>query len=441
MLDFEIGKQFELRIERLGIYGEGVGHAQGFTLFVEGALPGERVVVTLYELRKTYGRASIVKVVEPSIHRVVPVCPAFGECGGCQLLHLTYSGQLEMKRQRVVDALERIGNLHDCFVAPCTPSPFELGYRNKIQLPCSKENPVQLGLYARKTHDLVQIDKCYIHCAQGEEVFAQVQRLLKEYPCAGVFKHVLIKTSVKTGQVLLILVTAEREVPFLSSFAEEVFKRAPRVRGIVQNINPKPGNVILSEEFHLIGGESFIEEEILGYQVKISAASFFQVNTLQAEQLYARAVEMCGLTGGEKVVDAYCGVGVLSLVMSKHALEVVGIECVEDAVTNAQENAERNQVANVRFICAPVEGAIESLSGVDVVLLNPPRKGCDPIFLEAVVKCAPKRIVYISCDPATFARDLKFLSAQGYKLEEAYPFDMFPQTAHVECVGRLSKTL
>lgn len=438
MVELNVGEEFEIAIQRLGIYGEGVGKLQGFTVFVEGALPGECALVKIYEKRKTYARAHLLDLLSTSPHRVTPICPLFGECGGCQFLHLEYSQQLEVKRQRVVDALERIGGFSAALVAPCAASPLQLGYRNKIQLPCSKDKPMQLGLYARKTHNLVQVEKCYIHCDQGEEVFAIIQNLLKTLPGLESLKHVLIKTSVKTGEVLVILVTAERAPPFLGLFAQRIFNEIPKVRGVVQNINPASGNVILSEEYHTLAGEPFIEEELLGYTVKISPASFFQVNTHQAEQLYQKAIELCALTGEETVLDAYCGVGVLSLIMAKSAKQVIGIECVEDAVHNARENAARNAVSNIRFICAPIEQTITSFKDIDVALLNPPRKGCDSHFLQTLLHAAPKRIIYISCDPATLARDLKFLCTYSYTLDSAYPFDMFPQTAHVECIARLT---
>jgi 23S rRNA (uracil1939-C5)-methyltransferase len=440
MVGLLIGQEFELDIERLGIYGEGVGRLEGFAIFIDGALPGERVVAKIYELHKSFGRAHIKKILISSKNRITPVCPLFGTCGGCQLLHLEYSQQLLTKRQKVVDAFERIGGFFEATIAPCEPSPLQLGYRNKIQLPTSKENPVTLGLYARKTHDLVKVSQCFIHCDLGEEVFTKLAPLLKAHASSESLKHVLIKTSVISREVLVILVTTLRNLPYLSELAKCIIEKIPEVRGVVQNVNPSLGNVILSEDYVTLAGDPFIEEKILGYKVKISPASFFQVNTYQAEKLYKKAIELCALTGAETVLDAYCGVGVLSLLIASHAKRVIGIECVQDAVANAKENAQSNHISNIEFTCAPVEETISSLKNIDVALLNPPRKGCSPLFLEALTAAAPKKIVYISCDPATLARDLKYLCSKGYVLESAHPFDLFPQTGHVECIVSIART-
>ncbi len=431
----QIGQEVELYIERLGINGEGVAHLEGFTLFVDGALPGERVRARIVEKRKNFGRAQVVARLTISAHRVQPVCPLFGTCGGCQLMHLNYAQQLEAKRQRVVDALQRIGKLFDVQVLPCMPSPSPTAYRNKIQLPVGAG--LQLGLYARNTHDLIPIDKCYIHCELGEKVFQHVQRTIRAFPVEGELKHVLIKTAVNTQQVLVVLVTVSNEP--LVILAEKLMAGMPEIKGVVQNINPADSNVILSTHFRKLAGQDWIEERLHGLLFKVSPASFFQVNPAQAEKLYQQVVEFAELTGEEIVLDAYCGVGTLSLILSQYAKETTGVECVPEAISDAQENAKRNAVGNAKFFCAPAEEFISRLNEVDVAVLNPPRKGCEPLFLQSLVKLAPKRIVYVSCDPATLARDLQFLCLQGYRVDAVQPFDMFPQTAHVECVVLLKK--
>lgn len=423
----------ELTIERLGINGEGVARHDGLTVFVDGGLPGEKVKARLYERRKTYGRAAIVQRLESSSHRASPPCPLFSQCGGCQLMHLSYPQQLEAKRQRVADALERIGKFSGIEVLPCEASPHPLGYRNKIQLPVDAQ--MRLGLYARNTHDIIPVEHCHIHCELGERAFKQIQSLLKASP-VGALRHIVIKTAVNTGQVLVILVTVNPDP--LSRFAQEIMQTVPEVKGVVQNVNPGPGNAVLSEDFRLLAGSGYIEEALMGLVFKVSPASFFQVNPAQAEKLYAHALEFSDLKGEERVLDAYCGVGTLSLVLARQAKEVVGVECVPAAIADAEENARKNGILNVQFVCAEAEKLISDLTDIDVALLNPPRKGCEGAVLDSLVKLAPKRIVYISCDPATLARDLNVLCGHGYVIDEVQPFDMFPQTAHVETVVKVS---
>jgi 23S rRNA (uracil1939-C5)-methyltransferase len=425
-------EEIDLVVERLGVNGEGVGRFEGFTLFVDGALPQETVRARVYERKKTFARAHVVETLTHSPHRVEPPCPLFGRCGGCQLMHLNYPQQLEAKRDRVIDALERIAKI-DVEVLPCISSPQPLAYRNKIQLPVSVNN--RLGLYARNTHDLVEIEQCAIHCPLGEKVFGHIQRILKTSPKTTDLKHVLIKTSVNTEQVLVILVTKSQEPP--TFLADQIFKSTSEIKGVVQNINPSENNVILGREFRTLVGRGWIEEQLCGLHFKVSPASFFQVNTAQAQALYQKVLELACLTGKEKVLDAYCGVGTLSLIVARQVREVIGIESVAEAIIDAKENARLNQIRNAKFICGRAEEKISQLGKIDVAIINPPRKGCDRAFLEILGEKRPQRILYVSCDPATLARDLQFLTQKGYRLNTVQPFDMFPQTMHVECVAAL----
>ncbi|MBS0615664.1 MAG: 23S rRNA (uracil(1939)-C(5))-methyltransferase RlmD [Verrucomicrobia bacterium] len=418
--------QTNIDIQRLGIDGEGVGSLEGFTLFVEGALPSENVQVEITEKRKTYGRARLLQVLSSSPHRVKPLCPLFGKCGGCQLMHLSYPQQLLAKQTRVFDALTRIGKL-SVEVAPCLPSPQPLAYRNKIQLPVSPRG--KLGLYAKDSHNLVEIERCYIHCDLGEKVFQALQPLITTD-----LRHVLIKTAVHTNQVLVILVTSSSQL--LTSLGEQILKLVPEIKGIVQNIQPDPTNTILSKNFHLLAGQNYIEETLCGLTFKVSPASFFQVNPPQAERLYQKALEFAALNGAETVLDAYCGVGTLTLLLAQKAGHVIGVEYASVAIEDAKENARRNNIHNVTFHAMAAEKL--DVPPLDVAVLNPPRKGCDKDFLLRLANLKPKRIIYISCDPATLARDLRILCDNGYRVEQVQPFDMFPQTAHVETVVCLS---
>ncbi len=417
-----------LHVDRIGIHGEGIGSLEGFTMFVHGALPGETVRAKVVELRKNFGRAHLLEIVKTSPHRVKAPCPVFGRCGGCQLMHLSYAQQLETKRQRVVDALQRIGKIN-VDVLPCVPSPNPLYYRNKIQLPYKDAT---LGLYAFNSHDLVEMEKCYILCDLGEKVFEQVKKVVKQH-APELLRHVVIKTAITTNQVLVVLVTYSGAD--LTTLAHVIKQSVPEIKGVVQNINDTTGNVILGKTYRTLEGEGVIYDEICGLKFKVSPASFFQVNPAQAENLYQKAVDACQLQGDETVLDAYCGVGTLSLLLAKKAKKVIGIESVPEAIEDAQENARLNQIGNATFTCGMAEELIGTLDVIDVAVINPPRMGCVPLFLTKLMEMKPRCLIYVSCDPATLARDLALLQTGGYKVLSAEPFDMFPQTIHVETIA------
>ncbi len=356
-------------IEDLTSNGEGVGSVDGKKVFVDGALPGEEVEIELTENRKRFAKAKLKRIVRPSPHRVDPICPLFGTCGGCQLMHLSYPEQLNWKRKRVHDALTRIGGLK-VEVAECTASPDQLGYRNKIHLH-------QGGFHKRHSHEIVPVDRCYIHNELGE----------KSLPLTKNSTEAIIRTA--NGEVLV--------------------------------------------EIDGVCNRPFIIEQLGSLRFKIGPRDFFQVNPKQAYQLYRHAIGSATLG---KVLDAYCGVGTLSLFAAKHSKEVLGIEVVESAVESAKENARLNGIENVVFKCGKVEKLLPKLGSFDTIFLNPPRGGVEPQVVEALLKTPPKRLIYISCDPATLARDLKLLG-QKFVIEEVIPFDMFPQTIHVETLVNL----
>jgi 23S rRNA (uracil1939-C5)-methyltransferase len=440
----QIGQIISLPIHGLGSSGEGVGYFDGFTVFVDGALPQEMVEAQMVHSQKRYGSARLLSVVQPSQDRILPPCKLFGRCGGCQLMHLSYNKQLEVKRQRVVEALARIGKIFDAPVLPCIASPSTLSYRNKIQLPTRKgERGMEMGLYARGSHDLVEVSHCPIHCSLGDQIYQTLTTLLRRFPIEpydvmtgeGELRHLLIKTAVHTKEVLVIFVTNQKVSPLIAQIAQAVMLEcAPHVKGVVHNLHQERDNVILGSVYEVLEGSGTIREHLCGLDFKISPASFFQVNPYQAAFLYLKALEYAELRGDETVLDAYCGVGTLSLIFARSAKKVIGVEWVAEAIEDALENRSLNQIDNVDFICASSESFIRSLSSVDVVLLNPPRKGCEPSFLEGIGRLLPKKLIYISCDPATLARDLAHLVSLGYRVKEVQPFDMFPQTAHVESV-------
>lgn len=443
----QINQKLNLTIDNIGHNGEGIGRINGFTVFVDGALPGEIVNVRLTECHKRYGRADILSIIKTSPNRVAPPCSIFGKCGGCQLMHLAYKEQLKVKQQRVIDAFQRIGKFVNPPVAACQPSPSALTYRNKMQLPTkAAKDGLAIGFYARSSHDLIDVETCHIHCPLGETVYKEVRQILKNSqivpydPTTGLgeLRHLLIKSAVNTREVLVILVTTAAQSKFLSQAANEIIRRCSSVKGVIRNINTSSDNVILGDRFEILEGTGFIHERICDMQFKVSPKSFFQVNPAQAEHLYAKALEFAGLKGEETVLDAYCGVGTMTLCFAKHAKEVIGVECVEEAIIDARENAVTNGISNVKFVCANAETWIHEITGIDIIVLNPPRKGCEVAFLDGLGKLKPRKVIYISCDPATLARDIAYLSQFGYEINAIQPYDMFPQTSHVESVVLLT---
>lgn len=435
----------EVNIIGLGVAGEGVGDYKGFKVFVPGALPQEQVQVRLLQVKSTYAKGELIEVKRSSPHRIDPICPLFHRCGGCQIMHLAYEQQLEVKRQRIFDALTRIGKQSDIQVPKVIPSPRQLHYRNKIQLPVSLgDEGIKIGLYERGSHKVVDVDTCWIHNTMGDQVFKEVAALIKgstltiydEKTHQGELRHVLIRSSDKKQEVLVVLVTSKECSQEIRHLANNIFQ-IKGVRGVVHHKNAREDNVILDRSFTTLHGDPFIEDVVCGLTFKISAASFFQVNPLQAENLYNQAIEYAGLGPESHVLDAYCGIGTLSLLLAQHAQHVVGVECVPQAILDAKENAHRNGLHHVEFICDQTEHAISSLKSFDVVILNPPRQGCAPRLIEELCKRPFKKIVYVSCDPATLARDIFLLSAQGFKCNRIQGFDMFPQTMHVETVVEL----
>lgn len=435
-------------IDSLNSAGEGVGKYEGLPLYVEGALPGEEVEVQITACRKQSASARLLKVLKPSPDRIEPLCPLFGRCGGCQIMHLSYSKQLLFKRNKVLEAFQKQGLDVASSTAACLGCESPFFYRNKVQFPCvsGDEGPL-LGLYAKGSHTLIDVPTCFVHHRLGEEVYEQVRHLLKNSAVqaydptkkTGTLRHVLIKSALQTKQVLVVLVTNGLPDEALMKLAQSIRASCSSVRGVVHNLQEAEGNVILGKNYTLLTGEEQIEETLCGLTFQISAASFFQVNPLQAEKLYEQALTFAELRGEETVLDAYCGVGTLSLLFAQKAKQVIGVECVAEAIQNAKSNAQKNNMNNVSFVCAPSERFIATLAFIDVALLNPPRKGCDPALLAELARLSPKKIIYISCNPESQARDIAILQDLGYQLTALQPVDLFPQTSHVECVAQLKK--
>lgn len=444
--------EYEILVEDISVDGEGIGRIDGFTVFVGGALPGEKVRIRVSKVGKNFGYGELLKIIVPSPDRVNPSCPYAERCGGCSLQHLSYSAQLKFKTRRVCDVLKRIGRIENAKVHEAIGMDDPWRYRNKAQFPVGMAgNSLAIGFFAPGSHDIVDMDRCIINHQVNDRIVQIIRDFIQRYSIPvydevahrGIIRHVVTKVGFKTGQVMVVIVTNGRSLPHKDRLVDLLKDDIPGIIGIVQNVNSKKTNVILGQENITLWGQDHITDILGVLTFKISPLSFFQVNPVQTEVLYGKALEYAGLSGKETVIDLYCGIGTISLFLARNARKVYGIEEVPQAVQDAWRNARINGISNVEFIEGKAEDVIPDLVAAglsaDVVVLDPPRKGCDQAVLGALVRMAPPRIVYVSCNPATLARDLKFLAEHGYKVEEVQPVDMFPHTTHVECIVLMSR--
>ena len=443
----KVGETHTFDIAGLGHNGEGVGRKDDFTIFVSGGLPGERVTARIQIVKKQYAVAELQEIVTAAAERTLPPCPVYQACGGCQLQHLSYSGQLAAKRQQVIDAVARIAHMTDILVRPVLGALDPWHYRNKMQFPVGRENGAAIvGCYAAGTHDIIDTCQCLIQHQMNNRLAAAVKELMDELRISaydettgqGVLRHVLGRVGTATGEMMAVLVTATDDLPCQDQLINGLRKRVPELISVCQNINSRRTNVVMGERTHLLWGQETISDRLGDFVFRISPRSFFQVNTDQAKVLYDKALEYAGLTGRETVIDAYCGTGTISLFLARQAARVYGIEIVEPAIRDATINARNNNIDNAEFIVGDAVNVMPDLyrRGVrpDVVVVDPPRAGCDVKVLQTFAQMEPRRIVYISCNPASLARDLAVLDELGYAAQEIQPVDMFPYTHHVESV-------
>ncbi len=448
------GETVTLAIEGLGHSGEGVGRVEQFTVFVAGALPGETVLARLTEVKKNYGKGKLIDVLTASPDRIVPPCPIYTDCGGCQLQHLNYQAQLDAKRATVVAAVKRIGklNLDSVRILPTLPAESPWHYRNKMQLPLGqKADRLIIGCYAQGSHQIVPLDACLIQDEKNNQlvaVFAEIVRELgltvySETNGQGVLRYVMGLVGAATGEVMIVIVTATDDLPQADRLAAKLAAIIPGVKSIIHNVNKASTNVMLGNKNRVIWGADFITDKLGELVFQISPRSFFQVNTVQAKLLYEQALRYANLTGKETVIDAYCGTGTISLFLARQARQVYGIEIVEQAIADARENAKTKGITNAEFIAGDATAVMPRLyqRGVrpDVIVVDPPRAGCSEAVLKTFAQLAPARIVYVSCNAASLARDLALLSELGYETKEIQPVDMFPQTYHVEAIALIQR--
>ncbi|NLN47824.1 MAG: 23S rRNA (uracil(1939)-C(5))-methyltransferase RlmD [Clostridiales bacterium] len=449
-----IKKNQEYIIEAIDLThdGLGVGKIGGFTVFVKGAIPDETAKARITKVLKNYSYGRLLEIIKPSIYRIEPVCPVFDKCGGCQLQHISYEGQLDFKTKIVKDALERIGGFTDVKINEAMGMNMPWNYRNKAQYPVGMKNGVlSIGFYTERSHEIVNVENCLIQGKENDRIIKIIREFIKNHNISiydeatgeGLIRHIMIRTGFKTGEIMICVVINGDDMPYIKELAETLRTKVEGLRSFILNTNKKKTNVVLGMENKIIYGDGFICDHIGKFKFKISPQSFFQINPVMTELLYEKALEYAGLGGGETVIDAYCGIGTISLFLSQKAKKVYGIEIVKQAVLDAKENAGLNNVGNVEFLHGESETVIPKLyeEGIkaDVIVVDPPRKGCDEKLLETIAEMSPERVVYISCNPATLARDLKYLSEWGYEVKEVQPVDMFPWTVHVETVCLLTR--
>jgi len=442
----------ELTIDGLTHEGMGVGKYHGFTIFVKDALPTEKVKVKIILVKKSFAVGKMMETLATSEHRVDPLCPIYDQCGGCQLQHLSYEEQLRQKRQQVEDNMKRIAGLDltKVTIHPTIGMEDPWRYRNKAQVPIGEmEGGLVGGFYRQGTHDIIEMKECLIQHEKNDAVVGKVkevaQRLginaYKEETHSGLLRHVVVKYGFNSGELMIVLVTNGDELPRKEELIKDLREQFPELKSIVQNVNTKKTNVIFGEETKVLWGEKYIYDSIGDIRFAISARSFYQVNPVQTKVLYDKALEYAQLTGNENVIDAYCGIGTISLFLAQKAKKVLGVEIVPDAIADAKRNATLNGIENVEFAVGEAEKVIPwwKAQGItaDVIVVDPPRKGCDEELLRTIIEMRPKRVVYVSCNPSTLARDLKVLEEGGFETKEVQPVDMFPHTSHVECVAQL----
>ncbi len=447
-----VGAEIMLTVYALAYGGEGVAKHKGMVVFIPGALPGDEVRVRILRVKKRFARGEILQIIKSSLDRIPPFCSQAGICGGCTWQQLTYTAQLKAKQSLVENVLQHVGRLKSIPVHNIIKAAPLTGYRHKIQIPFQGEaGKIKAGFYTRQTHNIVPIEECPVQPAAGNRLFRAVQELVQEFEYSGYdemkrqgqVRHLVIRLGLHTREMLAMLVTGESELPRIYEFAEELCHRIPEVVGVVQNINPAVTNVLLGPEFKLLAGRPYYYEEIRGIRYRISAPVFFQINPYQLSNLAEAVLQAAALTGRETVVDLFCGVGFLTLELARHARIVRGIESVSPAIEDALVNKHLNDFSNVDFIAGDAGEEVTRLRAKgfapEVVVLDPPRKGCDPALLAKLRDWAPRRIVYVSCNPVALARDLAGLAEGGYQVNYIQPLDLFPHTYHVESVASLTR--
>lgn len=444
---------FTVKIEEVGTGGEGIAKVNGYTLFVKDAVRGDVCTVKITKPNAHFGYAKLMEVIEKSPHRVEPLCPVSIRCGGCKVMASDYQEQLRYKENKVKSNIEKIGKVTDFEMNPIIGMDNPYHYRNKAQFPIgmNADGEIISGFYAGRTHVIIENDQCFLGVPENEEILTIIKTFMREKhikpydetSLKGLIRYVMIRKAFVTGEIMVCIVINGNKIPHQDELIERL-KQIPGMTSISLSINLCNTNVIMGKLIENIYGQPYITDYIDDIQFRISPKSFFQVNPVQTEKLYGKALEYAGLTGNETVWDLYCGIGTISLFLAKSAKKVYGVEIISDAIKDAKINAKMNNITNTEFFVGKSEEVLpkyyeENGGYADVIVVDPPRKGCDVALLDTVIKMAPQKFVYVSCDSATLARDIKYMTEHGYELKKVQPVDMFPHTEHVETVALLSK--
>ncbi len=446
-------KMYVVDIVDIGQGGVGIGKFDGFTVFVDGGLVKDKIKVKITKSKKNYAVGEIVEIIEPSPFRVERKCSKeLKDCGGCQIQELDYQEQLNIKTNEVKQVISRIGKLDDVVVHPALGMEEPFRYRNKAQFPIQKVDGVPvIGFYKKKSHDIIPTDECIIQHDVNDKIIKIIKTYIRAYKVSiydekthtGVLRHLVTKVGFTTKEVMVVLVANGKKLPYLNELASVLKENIPGFKTLVVNVNREKTNVILGNENRVIYGDGKINDNIGDLVFEISPLSFFQVNPLQTEVLYNKALEYANLGENDTVFDIYCGIGTISLFLAQKAKKVYGIEIVEEAIKDAKRNAEINNLNNVEFYVGKAEEVVPKMykqgKRANVVVVDPPRKGCDEKVLDTIVSMEPDRVVYVSCNPSTLARDLNYLDERGYKCLEVQPVDMFPHSVHIENVALIVK--
>ncbi len=420
--------------------GFGVVKHDGFCVFVKGLMMNEKAEIQIIAVKKDHGYGIIKKLLTPSKERVESPCIYYPSCGGCQLLHLSYFEQLTFKQNYVKRLLESAFNVK---IEPIIGMQTPVAYRNKVQIPLSyDQEEIVGGFYRANTHDIIPIDKCILQSDLANDVYNKALALLNIYRLKDIVKHILIKHAFSRNEIMIVFVINQNNIPNRNEIVNALSK-IKEVKSIILNINKDKGNTILGKKEKTIYGKNQILDELMGYEFLISSKSFYQVNSYQTKELYQLAYDMADLSKDDVLLDLYCGVGTIGIIASQYVKKVIGIDIVADAIKDAKQNALTNGVNNIEFYCGDANEVTQELldkdEHFDVIFVDPPRKGCDKATIDTIIKLNPNKVVYISCNPATLARDLALFAQDGYQAIRARPVDMFPNTYHVECVVLMSK--
>ena len=446
-------KTYIVDIVDIGQGGVGIGKFEGFTVFVDGGLVKDKIKVKITKSKKNYAVGDIVEIIEPSPYRVERKCSKeLKDCGGCQIQELDYQEQLNLKTNEVRQVISRIGKLDDVVIHDAIGMEEPFRYRNKAQFPIQKVNgaPV-IGFYKKKSHDIIPTDQCIIQHDVNDKIIQIIKTYIRAYKVSiydekthtGVLRHLVTKVGFTTKEVMVVLVANGRKLPYLNELASVLAENIPGFKTLVVNVNREKTNVILGNENRIVYGDGKINDYIGNLVFEISPLSFFQVNPVQTEVLYNKALEYANLGENDTVFDIYCGIGTISLFLAQKAKKVYGIEIVDEAIKDAKRNAALNKLDNVEFYVGKAEEVVPKMykqgKRANVVVVDPPRKGCDEKVLDTLVSMEPDRVVYVSCNPSTLARDLNYLNERGYKCKEVQPVDMFPHSVHIENVALIVK--